>query len=164
MRKVALGLALALVCMSSAALAQEYPGGEIFGGFSVYDGGSTVYGWQASGAANVSEHLGLVADFGGQYDDLLGNAHQFLFGPRVRSSRATWVGFAHALFGGQRLSASGFSTSGFAMGIGGGLDVNTDRGVGFRLVQVDWVPTRISGSWFTDQMRLGFGITIPLGN
>jgi hypothetical protein len=164
MRNVAFGLAVALVFFGVTAEAQEYPAGEIFGGFSIYDGGSTVYGWQASGAANMSEHVGFVADFGGQYDDLLGNAHQFLFGPRVRSSRSTWVGFGHALFGGQRLSASGISVNGFAMGFGGGVDLLADSGFGVRLAQFDWVPTRIAGTWFSDQYRLGFGVVVPLGN
>ena len=163
MRKVLLGLVVAMVCFGASAEAQEYPAGELFGGFSVYDGGSTVYGWQASGAANISENIGFVADFGGQYDAVLGNAHQFLFGPRVRSPRSRWVGFGHALFGGQRLSASGINVNGFAMGFGGGLDMNTDSGLGIRLVQFDWIPTRIASTWFRDQYRLGFGVTVPLG-
>jgi hypothetical protein len=163
MRKVILGLALAVVCFGATAEAQEYPAGEIFGGFSVYDGGSTVYGWQASGAANMTENLGFVADFGGHYDDVAGNSHQFLFGPRVRTPYSNWVGFAHGLFGGQRLSNSGVSINGFTMGIGGGLDLNLDNGVGFRLVQFDWIPTRIAGTWFQDQYRMGFGVVLPLG-
>ena len=166
MRKVVLGLVVAAMCFGASAevQAQEYPAGEFFGGFSVYDGGATVYGWQASGAANVSENFGIVADFGGQYDDVLGNAHQFLFGPRVRSPRSRLVGFGHALFGGQKLSASGLNVNGFSMGFGGGVDVNTDSGFGVRIVQFDWIPTRIAGTWFNDQYRLGFGVTVPLGN
>jgi len=164
MRKVALGLALALVCFGTAAQAQEYPAGELFGGFSIYDGGSTVYGWQGSGAVNMTESLGIVADFGGQYDDVSGNAHQFLFGPRIRTPRQRWVGFGHALFGGQRFSGSGVNINGFAMGFGGGVDVNTDSGLGIRLIQFDWIPTRLTSTWFNDQYRLGFGVTVPLGN
>jgi hypothetical protein len=164
MRNALLGSIIALACFAATAEAQEYPRGEVFGGFSIYDGGSTVYGWQASGAVNMTEHLGVVADFGGHYDDLAGNSHEYLFGPRVRTSRSTWVGFGHALFGGQRLSSSGFSINGFTMGIGGGVDLITDSGLGFRLVQLDWMPTRIGGTWFQDQVRYGFGVIVPLGN
>jgi len=164
MRKVVFALALGLIFMGAEAQAQEYPAGEVFGGFSIYDGGSTIYGWQASGAANMTEHIGMVADFGGHYDNLAGNSHQFLFGPRVRTSRSNFVGFGHALFGGQRLSSSGFSINGFTMGIGGGADLITDSGLGFRLVQFDWIPTRIGGTWFNDQYRVGFGVVVPIGN
>ena len=88
MRNALLGSIIALACFAATAEAQEYPRGEVFGGFSIYDGGSTVYGWQASGAVNMTEHLGVVADFGGHYDDLAGNSHEYLFGPRVRTSRS----------------------------------------------------------------------------
>jgi len=164
MRKVVFGLVLAMVCFGANAEAQEYPAGEIFGGFSIYDANATVYGWQASGAVNMTEHIGIVADFGGQYDDVLGNAHQYMFGPRVRSSRSTWVGFGHALIGGQRMAAGGASINGLAMGFGGGLDLIMDNGFGIRLAQFDWVPTRIGGTWFNDSVRYGVGVIVPLGN
>jgi hypothetical protein len=164
MRRVILGFVLGVLCFGGWAEAQEYPVGEIFGGFSIYDGNTTVYGWQASGAANMTEHIGIVADFGGHYDDVAGNSHQYLFGPRFRTSRSTWVGFGHALFGTQRLSASGFSINAFTMGFGGGVDLITGSGFGIRLAQFDWLPTRIGGAWFQDQSRIGFGVLVPLGN
>lgn len=148
----------------TARAQEEYPRGEVFGGFSVYDSNTNVYGWQASAAVNVSPHIGFVADFGGHYDATMGNSHEYLFGPRFRTSRARVVGFGHALFGAQRLGASGISIDSFAMGFGGGVDLVTDSGIGFRLAQVDWIPIRVAGTWFKQNYRYGIGIVIPLGN
>ena len=164
--------------------AQETPGTEIFGGFSMLSIGApqglegdreNAYGWQSSAAFNLNRNFGLVADFGGQYKtlseegtDVSLKGHEFLFGPRftARSERAT--PFVHFLFGGARGSASvdsvSVSKTVFAMAIGGGLDVNVSDHVALRVIQVDWVPIRPEGQWFRNVTRFGFGIVFKTGS
>jgi hypothetical protein len=165
MRKLVPGLmvAMALVFSGVPARAQEYNRAEVFLGGSLYDANTNVYGWQASAAVNVSSHVGVVADFGGHYDQG-SNSHEFLFGPRFRTGRARAVGFGHALFGGQRLGSASLSINSLTMGFGGGLDVFVNDSFGFRAMQFDWLPTRLAGTWFKENYRYGFGVVIPFGN
>lgn len=165
MRKLVPGLVMvvALVSFGIPARAQEYNRAEVFIGGSLYDGNTNVYGWQGSAAVNVSRYFGVVADFGGHYDQG-SNSHEFLFGPRFRTPRARAVGFAHALFGAQRLGAASLSIDSFTMGIGGGLDLFVNNGFGFRVVQFDWMPTKLAGTWFRENYRYGVGVVIPFGN
>lgn len=165
MRILVPGLVAAVLLFGVSAQAQEYPRAEIFGGASLYDGAQIVYGWQASGAVNFARNVGFVADVGGQYDEMDNKQHQFLFGPRVRTSQSRVVGFGHALFGGQHIATgSGFSDIFFAMGIGGGMDVFVTEGFGIRAIQFDWVPIKLPGNWFYQNYRYGIGVVIPLGN
>jgi opacity protein-like surface antigen len=144
----------------------KYPSVEIFGGPSVMRNGATapsfsLYGgWQAEGSFNFSEHLGVTADFGGQYRSISGSRvsqYEYLFGPRftARGDRATV--FAHALVGANTLHVSGTSTNGFAWGLGGGLDYNAGEHIAIRVIQADYLRTRLSNSWFNDA-RLGVGV------
>lgn len=140
---------------------------QLFGGFSFDDAEARMYGWQASGARNLTRNLGLVADFGGHYDSVSGidvQTHQFLFGPRYRSRESRWVGFGHVLGGLQRVGVSGLgSENALGLGLGGGLDLMTERGFGFRVMQLDWMPAHNGGDWTTDQYRAGFGLILPVG-
>ena len=136
-------------------------------------------GWQASGNYNVTHHLAIVGDFGGQYKTVVGasaNQYQFLFGPRIifRGNRAT--PFVHALFGEMRSPAAivpsttvlGLTTpavtvsgSGFGMGLGGGLDINVSNRLSLRVPQFDWMLMHVGSATVTVP---GFtGITLPGG-
>ncbi len=165
-----LGLAL---CIPGLAEAQshEQPAVEIFGGASVLRNGATapsfsLYGgWQAEGSVNFNKYLGLTADFGGQYRSISGNRvsqYEYLFGPRVAARGHQGTVFAHALVGGNTLKAFGSSTNGFAWGLGGGLDLNAGRHIAIRVIQADYLRTRLSNSWFNDA-RLGVGIVFKFG-
>jgi opacity protein-like surface antigen len=192
-------LAIGLFLFSIPSFAQEviYPKAEVFGGFSMSSipgvttfnpatGAPTVsrkslMGWQASANYNLTHHLGIVGDFGGQYGSVAGatvlgvtipgysmNTYQFLFGPQVvfRGSRVT--PFAHAMFGGIRegigsttvtvagvsVTTPGVSSTGLGMGIGGGLDINISDRLALRVPQFDWTPRHIPGTTV-------LGVTVP---
>lgn len=161
---------LLVACMAAAASAQsnDNPTVEIFGGPSILRNGFTAPhfslfgGWQAQASLNFTNHMGLVADFGGQYRSIEGvrvQQYEYMFGPRVmfRSSRATV--FAHGLVGANTFHATGTSLQGFAAGVGGGLDYNLNDRFAIRVIQADYLRTRLSNSWFNDA-RLGMGIVL----
>jgi hypothetical protein len=184
---VAIG-AIGLSLFSIPSFAQEvvYPKAEVFGGFSIERAGASFMGWQASANGNITHHLAIVADFGGQYKTVLGipmNSYQFLFGPRllIRKNRVT--PFVHALFGGIRsgigsttilgVTTPAVSSTGLGMGIGGGLDINISNRLALRVPQFDWTPMHIGsttvlgvtvpGAWATNQVRIGIGLVVKAG-
>ena len=61
--------------------------------------------------------------------------------------------------GGNTLRAFGRLTNGFAWGLGGGLDYNASENIAIRVIQADYLRTRLSNTWFNDA-RLGFGIVL----
>lgn len=168
MRRVILGT-IGLLFFSIPGFAQEYvyPKAEVFGGFSIanVDAGTrqSLLGWQSAVHGNFHSNLGFTADIGGQYKTIAGvgvNSHQFLFGPRLFVRREKVTPYVHGLFGAVRLSALGTSTTGLGMGIGGGLDVNLSDRLSVRVAQFDWTPSRFSGIWSTNDVRIGFGIVL----
>jgi hypothetical protein len=179
-------IGLSLLAMPSFAQEVNYPKVEVFGGFSIERAGASFMGWQASANGNITHHLAIVGDFGGQYKTVLGipmNSYQFLFGPRlfVRKNRVT--PFVHALFGGMRsgigsttilgVTTPAVSTTGLGMGIGGGLDINISNRLALRVPQFDWTPMHIGsttvlgvtvpGAWATNQVRIGIGLVVKAG-
>jgi hypothetical protein len=184
---VAVG-AIGLSLLSIPSFAQEviYPKVEAFGGFSIERAGASFMGWQGSVNGNVTHHLGIVADFGGQYKTVLGvpmNSYQFLFGPRLMFRRNRVTPFVHALFGGIRsgigsttilgITTPAVSATGLGMGIGGGLDINISNRLALRVPQFDWTPMHIAGTsvlgvtvpgvWATNQVRVGIGLVVKAG-
>ncbi len=102
---------------------------------------------------------------GGQYRSISGtriSQYEYLFGPRftARTARATL--FAHVLVGGNTLRLAGTSTNGFAWAVGGGLDYNAGRHLAIRVIQADYLRTRLSNLWFNDA-RLGIGLVFKFG-
>lgn len=170
MRKFALLVLVSLVATLPAA-AQEVPAVETFAGYQytrVNPGsgisGINLNGWNAAMQFNASSWLGLVADFSGAYGsptvnvpptgtvELSTNLHTFLFGPQIAARRYERVTpFARILFGGVRAGGSSspfgrrpdISEAGFAMALGGGLDVKASEHVALRLVQADYLLTRL---------------------
>ena len=184
---VAIG-AIGLSLLSIPSFAQEviYPKVEAFGGFSIERAGANFMGWQASMNGNITHHLGLVADFGGQYKTVVGvpmNSYQFLFGPRLLIRRNRVTPFVHALFGGIRngvgsttilgVTTPSVSATNLGMGIGGGLDINLSNRLALRAIQFDWTPEHIAGTsiagitvpgaWATNQVRIGIGLVVKAG-
>jgi hypothetical protein len=165
-----LGLALFIPGLVEAQ-SQEQPSVEVFGGASILRNGATapsfsLYGgWQAEGSVNFNKYLGLTGDFGGQYRSISGNGvsqYEYLFGPRVAARGHRGTVFAHALVGGNTFKTLGRSTNGFAWGLGGGLDLTAGRHIAIRVIQADYLRTRLSTSWFNDA-RLGVGIVFKFG-
>jgi hypothetical protein len=170
MRKVGLLLVLTVLLAVPAIGQNEYPKGEVFGGFSyasIDTGGSreNAYGWQASVAGNFHKNLGIVGDLGGQYKSIAGttvHANEYLFGPQFNYRVEKANVFVHGLFGGATIGGGGESENGFAMGIGGGVDVKISDHLAFRVFQVDYVPTHILGAW-QHNYRVGVGIVFTSG-
>ena len=175
MKKTILLLLGMLILVCGTAFAQDYPKAEVFGGFSVLTVGDSsnpfenqrdnFFGFQADGAFNFHENLGVEADFGGQYKgfdqaDVTAHFYQYLFGPRFTLRQEKANVFAHVLFGGATAGVAGHNENAFAMGIGGGLDVNVNDRFAVRIVQFDWIPIHDQGEWYNNTVRFGFGIVI----
>jgi hypothetical protein len=159
-----------ILCLAAPTAAQSNrtPSVEVFGGPSILRNGlsapsySLYGGWQAQANFNFSSYIGVTADFGGQYRSILGvraQQYEYMFGPRVtlRGHRATL--FAHGLVGGNTFHAAGSSLHGFAAGVGGGLDYNIGNHFAIRVIQADYLKTRLSNQWFNDA-RIGVGIVL----
>jgi hypothetical protein len=169
-----------------AAFGDETPRTTIFGGYSYLRNNSNGFnGWTGQGTFNFTPHLGVTADFSGNYRSpgsfsLLGitagaNQHlyTYLFGPTVSTSFGKTSVFAHALFGQSHSSLSagitapiigGISTgvssaNAFAMEFGGGLDVGVSRHLAIRVAQLDYLRTQFNA---TDALATGFSSS--LGN
>ena len=160
-----------LVAGSAQAQKGETPAVEVAGGLSILRNGATApnnsmyTGWQASLTANLRERFGITADFGGQYRSIAGTGvsqYEYLFGPQISARTERVTGFAHALFGGNSFRAPGGSLGGFAMGFGGGVDANLKHPFAIRVIQVDYIPARVNGIWYSD-LRLGFGVVYKFG-
>jgi hypothetical protein len=186
-------LAIGLFLFSVTSFAQEviYPKAEVFGGFSISSAAlsstdpttglttsvrDTFWGFQASANGNLTHHLAIVGDFGGQYKTVAGipmNSYQFLFGPRVMWRRDKVTPFVHAMFGGIRdgvgsttilgITVPAASSTGLGMGMGGGLDVNLSDRFALRVPQFDWTPAHIGGVWEKNIIRIGIGLVVKAG-
>lgn len=193
------GLAIGLLLLSIPSFAQEvnYPKAEVFGGFSISSAAisstdpvtgltsslrESFMGWQGSANLNVTHHLGIVGDFGGQYKTVAGipmNSYQFLFGPRIAFRGPRVTPFVHAMFGGVKegigsfsltdpitgltISTPSVSSTGLGMAMGGGLDVNLSDRFALRVPQFDWTPMHVGGVWEKNVIRIGIGLVVKAG-
>ena len=182
MKRLVMVMAVMVVLVPATVWAQDVPKAEVFGGFSVLtlkeSSGPrlTPIGWQASITANVNEMFGIVGDFGGEYKDDATNCpsckfHSFLGGVRIAKRLEKATVFGHALYGGTKISGTGFGETDFTMGYGGGIDVNATDKIAIRIIQFDWLPTRVDSSgtsggkeWLNNIMRFGFGIVFKSGS
>jgi opacity protein-like surface antigen len=142
--RIFLTLVVLLGACSFPVSAQDYPKGELFGGyqFAHLNPNINASGWNASITGNVNNWLGVSADFSGAYKNG-GKVHTVMAGPvfSIRKSKAV-TPFAHALFGVAHASGNGASSNAFATALGGGLDVTVNEHVAVRLVQADWLLLR----------------------
>ena len=159
MRKILAVLVFSAVWSLTAA-AQDHPRGELFGGyqFTHFDPNVNANGWNASITGNLNNWFGVTADFSGAYKNG-GKLHTAMAGPVFsyrKSERVT--PFAHVLVGGAVASGGGISENGFAMAVGGGLDVNLNKRVAWRLIQGDWLLFRAGGETDKKNARISTGI------
>jgi hypothetical protein len=91
---------------------------------------------------------------------------QALFGPELKIRTRKGDGFAHALVGvtnTRLVETDSFGSidlvrrTNLALGFGGGLDVNLNPRVAIRILQGDYVPTRLAGKWQND-FRVSIGV------
>jgi hypothetical protein len=157
MQKLAL-LFMVLVPASLSAVAQKV---EVFGGyqFTHLQPAYNASGWNASLTGNFKHVLGITADFSGAYKSRI-DFHSYTAGPVLTARLPVVQPFVHVLFGGATLSGGGESTTGFAMLAGGGLDVGFRKGLGIRILQVDWISTRFGGSTNNSNGRASAGIVL----
>jgi hypothetical protein len=143
--------------LSSPAAAQRV---EIFGGyqFTHLQPSFNASGWNLSLTGNFKHILGITGDFSGAYK---GNVHVLTYtvGPVLTARLPVVQPFVHALFGGATAS-DGTSTSGFAMMVGGGIDVGLRKGIGFRIVQADWLSTNFESTTRNRNVRASAGIVL----
>lgn len=153
------------------------------------DNGYPTYGYNGGSgsiAVNPTSWIGVVADFGGyhwggtpEFNDF--NEFTYLVGPKFAFRHGPITPFVQTLFGGDRLSGnvcevddgvklssrrretSGCeygNNSGFATAIGGGLDWNATKHIGLRLVQAEYLLTKLSffNNTHQDNFRYSVGV------
>ena len=138
--------------------------GEIFGGaqFEHLQSSYNAVGWNASLTRNFKYGLGITGDFSGVYNSRGANSsvYTYTIGPVLSARLPVVQPFMHVLFGGARARIGGPGDHAFAMLLGGGLDLGLRKGIGFRLVQADWVTTEF-GDQVQDRLgRVSAGIVI----
>jgi len=137
---------------------------EIYGGaqYEHLQSSYNAVGWNAALTGNFKHVLGITADFSGVYNSKRtdSSVYTYTFGPVLTARLPVVQPFVHALFGGATASAGGVSDNAFAMLLGGGLDIGFRKGIGFRLVQADWIMTKFNDQTQNDQGRVSAGIVI----
>jgi hypothetical protein len=169
MRRIVLaGLLCGVVMMATGApaMAQDRAMAEIFaGGSFARISGSNFGGWNTAVTGNLNSWLGITADFAGHYNSPL-SLYTYTVGPRLSIPQDSGlVPFTQATFGGARLGVSGplgGHANGFGAYLGGGLDWIPNQRIAVRLMEIDALLTRISGS-NTNGTRISFGVVFRLG-
>jgi len=160
MRKLIL-MAVLTGLLSAPAFAQRV---EIFGGaqFEHLQSSYNAAGWNASVTGNFKHVLGITGDFSGVYNSRRGSSSVYTYtvGPVLTARLPVVQPFVHALFGGATVTGSGVNSNAFAMLVGGGLDIGFRKGIGFRLVQADWLLTKFGDQTQDNQGRVSAGIVI----
>lgn len=209
MRKLLLLFAILLV-WAPASFAQDYSNWEFFIGYAheranngadrldrrgvaINSNGTTqrvdfiskripYNGGTAEVVANVTRHIGLVANFSATFantdfvDALTGrrfnarvSRYLLLGGPRYNwRNDSAFIPYAHALFGVARYQAKfhngdfscpDTSETAFAMALGGGLDIKAGSHIDIRAAQVDYLPVFFSHGR-EDGLRFSTGVKI----
>lgn len=151
MKKLIMLLAVLFVASLPAQAQTDYPGAEIFGGYSYFntDFGDreSQHGWGASFTGNLGPRVGLVAEFSGNYKgidfgpfDISTRTYTYLFGPRFSYRTDAATVFGHVLVGGATLQIEDASDTNFALAAGGGVDVNVSNRFAIRAAQIDYIP------------------------
>src|SRR5579864_1395801 len=147
--------------LCASAFAQRV---EFFGGaqYEHLESSYNAVGWNASLTGNFKHVLGITGDFSGVYNSRRGSSsvYSYTVGPVFTARLPVVQPFVHALFGGATASSAGVNSNAFAMLVGGGLDVGFRKGIGFRLVQADWLMTKFGDQTQDKQGRISAGIVI----
>ena len=147
--------------LCASAFAQRV---EIYGGaqFEHLQSTYNAVGWNGELTGNFKHVLGITGDFSGVYKShrTSSSVYTYTFGPVLTARLPVVQPFVHALFGGASVSGGGVSDNAFAMFLGGGLDLGFRKGIGFRLVQADWLMTKFGGQTQNSQGRVSAGIVL----
>jgi len=174
----ALAVCVIVVVCSFAVVAQEYVKAQAFGGFQYtsFDAFNiqhvNLLGWNAQYTHYVNKPFGITGEVTGSYGSPtvggIGTSlptYTFMFGPTMRAPLAKSTPFVHALFGAAHMSNSKgvYSSTGFALALGGGWDLQLSRSIDWRVVQADYLATRLhdptgTGNPQQDSFRFATGI------
>jgi hypothetical protein len=163
---------LGLLLMPLAA--QDYPKGEVFGGYqytrlNIEGVGLNMNGWNASVTGNLNKWFGVTGDFSGAYKSVSGaslHIYSYTFGPTISAKHDGPVNpFVHFLFGGASATGSAVglgsaSVNGFTMMAGGGVDAKLAPRFAVRLFQGDWIYYRFQGVSESKNVRISTGIVL----
>jgi hypothetical protein len=129
------------------------PRAEVFGGYSRYSSGGTVYtvkvpdftdGWAGQLIINTGSWTAIVMDVNGHYNSF-GNAHDFAIGPRFQMTLGHFRPFAEAMAGVQHISPKSFPSQNDPTYVfGAGLDVKVTSRISVRPIQFSYVSTTYS--------------------
>ena len=159
----------------------------------VYQGGQGVSGgdWFGMNGARgdvlfpLRQHWGVLAEFGGVHAGNMGPASApgltlftYMAGPRfwypLRRGRETrpLTPFAQILFGGAHAGEGAFPSGSnlksqadcFAMSVGGGLQMHINRRILMRMIQADYLYTRLPNLYdnYQNNYRIGAGVVLRL--
>jgi Outer membrane protein beta-barrel domain len=166
---------LAFALLPLAALSQDVPKADVAAGYSflrITSGtGLNMNGFNVSAAYNVSNPVGVVADFGVYHRSQAGastTTETYTFGPRFSYRKAGgFVPFAQALVGGSHSSTSfgGFSGSSnpfaFSFGGGGNIALGSSGRAALR-PEFDYLGFHANGST-SNAFRVSVGIVYNIG-
>jgi opacity protein-like surface antigen len=167
MRKISLCFLLLLASRASAAAQDVYPKAEIFAGYSYFNASPKTdrisdlifsnrisqHGFGANVGFNLSKRFGVVVDYSHQSADkrILDldtdtSTVLYMFGARFSARSDGMTAYGQALIGGARRTAKSsaidISATDLALAVGGGVQLDINKHIGFRLMQFDYVPTR----------------------
>ena len=169
-----------LLVLSCFTAAQDHSTVDLFAGYQYTHvalghnlNGFNLNGWNVSASAFFNKHIGISADFSGNYGsprisalstNVSAQNYTYLFGPIVRVPNSSKIEpYFHVLFGGAHINANGFGLSGsdnsFAWAMGGGLDANLNSRFAVRLGQFDWLRTQFADSTQSN-FRYSAGVVI----
>jgi outer membrane protein OmpA-like peptidoglycan-associated protein len=135
--------------------------------FSNFDG----HGGSGSITYNGSRWIGLTGEVG-TYDLARGSMISYLFGPRLNLRKFDYfVPFAEFLAGGVRGNgqiSGAVAQDAFALAAGGGVDMVLTKNVAWRVAQLDYFMTTLTGPALTatgrqDSFRAGTGLVLRFG-
>lgn len=137
-------------------------GFEVFGGYQ-YEHLQPAFngsGWEGTFTKNLKHIVGFAADVSGSYTR--GRSSLTYTGGPVVALRAPAIQpYLHALFGGMstdHLNVNGDKNTGFAMFLGGGIDIGWRKGIGVRIVQLDWLHTNVAERTSDKNFRASTGL------
>jgi len=111
-------------------------------------------------AFNFTDFIALAGEVGGVYGSKHGtswNLHDFTLGPRITFLRSPVDVYVHGLLGGYVSHASGCCSNGnFELAAGGGVDLNLNPLLSWRIVQGDYLG--LAGGGWTNGFRLQTGL------
>lgn len=176
----------------AASSSSSHPAADLFFGYSFVrfnpnagvKENFNLHGAIAAIAGNVNRWFSVVGDFGfytirSLPPGVKAKAYTYMFGPQFSHRGERWTPFAHALFGAARISnvtISGtptgslffnapFSQNAFATALGGGVDLNFNKHLGWRLFQGEYLLTKFHDGTDNSQnnFRLSTGLVVHFG-